>query len=146
MEHNKRRMLFYNPFFPSITCSIAPAIPRTTQLLPRALLPLIISCVRSGILNFEFSQYKSDVKSYKIKRFDINLEILFPRTNSSRLFSSKLQVKIHLSKYTHHTQYDVTECTHTRKQSIIIWNSQLRLIGIKYLHSDETWGKRWNTA
>lgn len=36
----------------------------------------------------------------------------------------------------------------TRKQSIIIWkgayliDSQLRLIDIKYLHSDETSGKR----
>lgn len=40
--------------------------------------------------------------------------------------------------------YDVTE--HTYEQCIIIWkrliDSQLRLIGIKYLHSDETLGER----
>ena len=46
--------------------------------------------------------------------------------------------------------YDVTEHTHTHiytyEQCIIIWkrliDSQLRLIGIKYLHSDETLGER----
>lgn len=71
VEHHKRRMLFYNPFFPSITCSIAilSSGPHSFEVFP--LPPLIISrrvfSLECNGLNFKIFFYNTNIKSYKVK-------------------------------------------------------------------------------